>query len=397
MQASTAERDFTRYLESVGGDLSIPDRTPLHFIVMPVHGIDRFQEEQEAVVQRSRRAQDRAGIESKYCVTLGWRENRFRFPHGIPWTAFPVVMDPHYVLPGSAVLNDCAAGRPVPAISFEAANALRRCTSIFVHVDSGWSDALREERMLALSDILHSASTPDLFLVEGNEVAPIAASDLIRGDVDIAARKRFEYSYALNFRAIIGRALIHALEATLDSLSDETPANATQKNSDRGRRRMLIARLEGGGFKGFDSPLFLQALYRIRRLGPISLLSKSASIGPALLVETAPGVYAWEGKGAQPAALFSKQELLEFLMAGGALNELLMRHEDGTVELSEAGDMFLDLLHPDAEDPNVLCRWANRILTDKDRIAMDRWVETTFRKVKTRVNMIDRRLVGGKE
>ena len=61
-----------------------------------------------------------------------------------------------------------------------------------------------------------------------------------------------------------------------------------------------------------------------------------------------------------------------------------------TISLSDKGHRFLDMLHPDCEDPDVLLRWRGEDGHFKDGVeqSCDDWIMRFFSKMKTRINEI---------
>lgn len=98
----------------------------------------------------------------------------------------------------------------------------------------------------------------------------------------------------------------------------------------------------------------------------------------------------WRGTGKYPA-LPPGNEMAS--MPLGFLKVGLVSYDFGTksITLSDKGHRFLDLLHPDCEDPDVLLRWMGPDGLFKDGVgkSCDDWIMRFFSKMKTRVNEID--------
>lgn len=97
----------------------------------------------------------------------------------------------------------------------------------------------------------------------------------------------------------------------------------------------------------------------------------------------------WTGTGKHKPMEFDRNFAsipLTFLSMG-----LVAYHaDDRTIALTENGCRFLDLLHPDCEDPDVMLRWMGEDGFFKPDVgkSCDDWIMRFFSKMKTRVNEI---------
>jgi len=383
----TAVRDLSRYLEDTSGKVTVPYGTALH--VLPHTASDTGGTfDPEGVAIRARAAQAATGIEARYVAAAPWSHMPFRFLHGVPWTEFPVLAPPRFMARRNHMcgLYGMQEERAIRPLSFPLEEVLRRVSAVVVHPDPAWATPKAAESMLAMADVLHAGAVTDLFLAEGGTVSRTTPEALSAPYMGELPRKRFEYNFSVNFRAIAGKALVHALRETLDT-ADTTreTRDGIELASDRDQQARLVTMLEAGHYRGLDSPVLLQMLFRLRRLGTARLWADAGSGQPSLFEKDEDGLL-WDGRGKSPKASFGIDEVMGIQAFNGGTPLLMSRDADGMRRLTPAGEMFLDLLHPVAEDPESLCRWAGRPLDQSDSDAMDRWIERTFRKVKTRVN-----------
>jgi hypothetical protein len=98
----------------------------------------------------------------------------------------------------------------------------------------------------------------------------------------------------------------------------------------------------------------------------------------------------WKGTGKYPA-LHIPNDLTHAPLAFIAMKLVSYDAQTKTIALSDKGKQFLDLLHPDCEDPDVMVRWMGpdglfKIGVDK---SCDDWIMRFFSKMKTRINEIE--------
>jgi DNA-binding protein H-NS len=98
----------------------------------------------------------------------------------------------------------------------------------------------------------------------------------------------------------------------------------------------------------------------------------------------------WKGTGKHPALAIDRN------VAASPLAFIGMKLVDydakaKTITLSDKGHRFLDLLHPDCEDPDVLLRWMGPDGLFKQGVgkSCDDWIMRFFSKMKTRINEIE--------
>jgi hypothetical protein len=99
---------------------------------------------------------------------------------------------------------------------------------------------------------------------------------------------------------------------------------------------------------------------------------------------------AWKGTGKHPPLAVSDhvaQAPLSFIGMKLVCYDECTR----TISLSDKGHRFLDLLHPDCQDPDVMLRWTgdDGLFREGVEQSCDDWIMRFFSKMKTRVNEIE--------
>lgn len=380
-----------------------PTAKPLNFLLLA-------SEWYEDVVNDGR---DRAalykicGMRVKLATLLAPSYIRSALPRDLPWTRFPVVSDPWFVFKPVCPQSYQA----IPRLQFGDVGIPLEMVDIFPAYDA-YGIELRRSRQDPLafcSTLFRIATLIDKF---GDPAAPVflkiidgAEEGNLDGEwtrVDIAeiltahhAYASFLYSYDLNFRAMTTRALRAATDwKEFDRKQglireDDGPWDGVW-NTARAALEAGAAFRAGHHPTALSNPLTLQFLYKLRRVGGTTLVQsgKHAYLLDGLYHKMEDGkTIAWEGSGKHPPLATSS--VSGSTLAGCGL--LDVDFQTGIVTLSAAGERFLDILHPDCEDPDVLLRWLDPetgfVRPDAAR-SMDDWVMKHFLKMKPRLNDI---------
>lgn len=207
---------------------------------------------------------------------------------------------------------------------------------------------------------------------------------------------RFSYSHRANAMAILRPALAHALadlddrtmRADLQGMPGHVVFWRPVTPNPAASCRLMV---EIGNIGALATPLALQVLFRLRRLGSVphpgaesALQMLGCVIGPRSGMH-----HRWGGLGKHPCRWVDVHSVS---VTATGLTDLGLLRSDGThVTLSDVGQRFLDCLHPDAEDPDVLCRWQVPAVANEDIDGrVDDWIMRVFSKCKTRVNRLPR-------
>jgi hypothetical protein len=169
---------------------------------------------------------------------------------------------------------------------------------------------------------------------------------------------------------------------------------AAQKEKSSGRRAekskralQVAAAWEARGISGFDRMEYLQFLFALRHIDPCQLFFSFSTL---FVAPEAPGRiegHRWLGSGKYPSVNVAFA-FDQFLVEALALGFVEVDCDKGGIGLSDNGQRLLDAVHPDNEDIDAICRWADPIMIERME-AVDAWVLRFFRKMKTRVNLMD--------
>jgi hypothetical protein len=352
-----------------------------------------------------------SGLRVKSSTLLATQFIKEAYPRGLLWTDFPIVSDPWFVF------------RPVKARSYSAFDqcGYRSKTPYSVEMidifadHDGYAIEVRKHSSDPLGTSIELYKLAYAIKHLGNPCAPVflkIISGIEQGrqdgewhrvevdDIlqDHGAYAAFRYSYTLNFGAI-GMKAIRA--ATDWDAYDKWYATMKRQNDISSRSNLqniatAIGRTfrSGGAVVGLQHPLTTQILYALQKSGSIQChLPKTSYQAPNLVSElfsfdATSFCLKWVGKGKHaPAALNQGEQLGHALYACG----LIRMSSLGVVSISDAGKRYLELIHPDSEDPDVLVRWIDPVtgfIRPESAEAMDNWIMRHFMKMKTKVNLI---------
>jgi len=239
----------------------------------------------------------------------------------------------------------------------------------------------------------------------------VTPDDVIRIRDRYRAESRFNFNYAINFSIFARRALMaaaqdinlpkHSIPSMLPILSELNP--------------------------GWAYPVFLQILFWLKRTGAIGTeqdyheLKLQEDIWSSWLFVTGIPLFerrcdgfdfVWKGTGTYPEwrldigkvkdpdfdlqkkfdAFFEHQLLGCFTYVS---DMRLLGLKDGRIVLTPLGLRFLEIVGPEMDDPDMLLRWrtsSGDMGHPGDIVAMDRWLNRSFRAFKRRVAGLSDRL-----
>lgn len=305
-------------------------------------------------------------------------------PRGIPWHDFPIVSDPFYSVP---ILQPSLASdyrwKEMEKSDLSGLASYAEAM-VFVPEEIGWkrTSIIAHELSYLLQKLKSKHAEIHVKTTTGMEVRPTA--ELGR---EVATEMRFLYSYRVNFAAI-----------AMKALRELVPPEHENRHEDFyeafGKLQFCDWRgIRAGIGEPVDHPLALQWLYRLRQIGRFDANyargEKWAHANHLLsLSNDQPTLWAGTGKypGVDPRHPV-RYAPFKWLSLGLAQYGF----DTGEITLTDRGHRFLDRLHPDCEDPDVLLRWVDpetgefRPGSEK---ACDDWVLRFFSKMKTKVNLI---------
>ncbi len=351
---------------------------------------------------------------------LRWTDLRsgfldYRRMRGVPWTAFPVVTSPRLKTvwnyrdnvreidgPGSfpgrdlgykAFASDAIATASTLVVSD---HGVRKCPSAQrPPVTPRWHLCIAA---LACRELAPRVSR---IVLEGEAsgpetLTPGEASEMTRG---LSSLHRFRYAYMANATAIFLPALKHAIEPARRDIQAAHAIRMSipgyfdwRDNPSVEIYSNVVGLSDLNHVSSLDDPMAIQILFRLRRLGKLPHVTDNENPWPSL---TFGGLftgweddrYRWEGSGKHTPGWVIGANLNK--VAKALIWFALVRSDGSNLMLSDIGERFLDLIHPDAEDPDVLCRWQVPALANEDiDKRVDDWILRVFSKCKTRVNAI---------
>lgn len=307
----------------------------------------------------------------------------FNFPRHVSWKDYPRVEEPRYrhvfegdYFPAFIGLNESTSGirssrkgNRAEKLRSDArslkdgdriAEMLRSADRIYIAMDASPSAVLAAHRLV--SDVWGEDDLPDMVYPWIVDLSSPAFEESIAnarpwqevrdGNIGPAlVKRRFEYNYRLNAFALIGRAFDVAA-------GEDIPRDGRQPVA---------------------SKVALQVLYYLRSL-PVSEVVSD--------LELVCRMNTWRGSGRYPfcrnifGGAASRAPILDHLLQSG-----LATRGTGKVKsfaITDFGVRFLDLLHPDCEDPDLAYRldaWG-RLPVDEAYPKVDRYIRTFFGKQK---------------
>lgn len=363
----------------------------------------------EMLVWLHSRAFDRGGAIHAAVMVDALPLTTWARPRGLGWADYPVVSDMAYRIDpstwGKARVHHGPADRIVPSHVLDAPVALRGAEVIAIMLTGPWFSSLRDEheeavlaqhlRVLRAAGVGDDTSVMVVRLARAPYFTTLGA--LARFCADALARDRLTFSYGVNASVIHGRVLADILDRK--ARSEILPPEVRCLPGDDLSLRQARDRAREGMISDLGSPLGLQVLYRLRRLGgegcPPTVPGRSHThrkypgfdlhaLGGGTDED---GNAVWTGTGRYPPVALDehRMELIQKAVRRFMLADVVPDGVAGAgnLALTETGLAFLDALHPDNEDPDCLNRWASP--GTPDVAAMDSWVLRNFRKAKHRI------------
>jgi hypothetical protein len=300
----------------------------------------------------------------------------FRLPKNLKWTDYPILGNPHYRM-------DYPKGdkRDSQSLYVELVEST-------VWIWTGSADVLLDmihmRRLMGLEHKVKIMTTHDDIGLQDVDLAPYLERERLE-----KPWKRFLWSYAANWDALGEKAL---------RLVNNHP-NCDFK-SDLSHR-------------GMQNPWCIQLLFACRRSDQerwegqklscyLSEKRRNHLERPGLLYDTSCNSYRadWPGTGRytplpkDKVFFYDDIDSCYFRLQNLGLieEEFLPGYTKRFVKLLPRGEALLDLLPPDMEDPDLFLRWRrgeNGLPLASDEPAMDRWINSKFRKFKQRLDKVD--------
>ena len=322
------------------------------------------------------------------------------YPRGVPWTEYPLWSAPYF------------KGKP-----------WKPCNE---GMDSGFAAVPRDEEGTAQNATdSYTAGWMISRMMEPNDLRPvwiITEADTRRTNPDdlmhpASAEMAFRYSYKVNSLAIAARAVHAALEVLVP---DEYIGRLTIRRN-HGDGTIISPWVgtcrEDEQVRHICDPYTIQFLYALRKAGRCSLgvatpwtkeyegslRCRNIQLHDSCLASSIKGLPVvtrgvdnsyplWVGSGRHAPAALGPRFDLEVSLLGAWLIDV---DDAGTLGVTARGERLLDLLHPDCEDPDVLCRWRTpsrhpgdpqTYIAAEHMEAVKAWTLRHFRKMKASIN-----------
>lgn len=316
------------------------------------------------------------------------------FPRGVAWTDFPVVSAPFYRL-------DRRHGRyNIMSLPTE----LESYDDFVVEAQDNRDDTIRHHYLAGyvLSRGLPAEHRQNIWIVDdANVLMRTKPADLM---VAASVHRMFDYSYVFNFKAIGMKALVAAMSVPVPAREDAGYIHEKASRYPILKDVNLLLEINNTSLSdtgkaiqaGIRRPMFLQLLYALRRAGTSDasyFLRDGISpwlTTPSMSEVTSDGRY-WRGTGKYPAARIDPLDRIRVEAALFMLGLVDIDRDKAQTHLTARGEAFLDMLHPDCNDPDVMCRWrpeGSSIIMPEHGNAVREWLTRYFRKMKTRVNLL---------
>jgi len=330
-----------------------------------------------------------------------------RRPRGVPWSTYPVITPPWLKTATDyrARVHTRRGGEARPtghAVTLE--QAFATASAILVGEPANLGPVLPgDDKLPSITLTLAALAARDLATnVEtvglqgpGGDIKWYDPGDALEATRGLAGLVRFHHCHELNAAAILQPALAHATssldDAALRGIQD-TYNDLVPEHRDRRPAEAMARSLRQGHLRHLGRPGTLQVLFRLRRMGraPHPVQARVPTIVEALegvFARREAGMHLWVGTGKHPGVWTEGSVVRK---VAGTLHHFGLARSDGTaLMLTDAGERFLDCLHPDAEDPDVLCRWVAPAMANEDiDDRVNAWILRVFSKCKTRVNRL---------
>lgn len=303
---------------------------------------------------------------------------KYAYPRGIKWHDFPIISEPWYKAEYVAdVVETWGKNR---LVKMQPSWVVDQKLAVMV---SNLEPANRAKLIHDIAYFLIAAGCGDAVVwhdINGS-VESNTATEL--WDLN-KAHFRFLYSYALNFR-VLG---LKALKAS--GLAKPSYANSQTEKYEG----ISVWTPDEGMPSSLLNPFVLQMLYKLRKDKTIwRNTNTSGHLELRDLLEPSGDAWAWKGTGKYPELNSEAYLMGRFDKHRNAILRLKFATpiDDSFAELSEIGHRFLNILHKDNEDPDIMIRWLNPetgVVDEKHSDAVDDWLMRFFCKMKTQVNKV---------
>jgi hypothetical protein len=350
-------------------------------------------------------------------VIVGSPEPAWKRPRGLSWSDYPVTMDKavrldlsrwrnarvHYGWAGDvqrAHLVDAAA-----AVRASKAIAILLTGSVYSSMDEGFEARTLADMHRVFLAVGAPAENVVVVVRIGRQPDITTVADLPSLCADELVRDRFLFSYGVSASVIHGRLLADVLEGTLGGPFGTmgVPSDVRCLPNDDLTMAMAVNSARQGNISDLGSPIGLQVLFRLRSFGMTGCPARprirpsapdpyeGADLSALGGGSDEDGHPLWVGTGRhEPIRL---TENMVDLAVKAARRFRLAEVVPGIggaptgLALTESGLAFLDRLHPDNEDADLVLRWA-RPGTPNAK-AMDSWIVRNFAKAKFRMSNSD--------
>jgi len=329
--------------------------------------------------------------------------SRLDIPRGIRWSDYPILHDlalkpveqsapAHSV----SVLLDSTDAPPKTVYNIDLPTAVREAKTIVITLIDERKvdfDAHREGRLLARIFRFIACVRQNL-PEQGVKVAlvrtgrPPEIMDLASFEAMASChmpRVRFNYSYGLNAGVILRAALRLVLPPGHPPSRGYYHTRFYNRVGPVDQESDTLSEVSAGRLFAMTDVLTLQVLFRLKRIGGIPSALEDNLKEKKVAMAICGGDYDWRGNilwhgtGRHDPFSLEHDRLIDSVRT--LLRFGLVSSDDSNLSVSELGNKFLDLMHQDNEDPDVLLRWRGAA-DDADRASMDDWILRHFRKMK---------------
>ena len=330
------------------------------------------------------------GVSEARCQALGVDEiMSVALPRNIPWHVYPVLSAPWFAI-GAPERPDAARGALTPARVARMVDGFDAFVVSQATVeDDGLDSAVhRYHAGYLLSMIAEPGHGKPILLAAEGSLRPVTVETLMR---DAEAHLGFHYSYSVNFAALSSKPLREAMRLRFSGGEKGLSFRHT------GVRRHVLPERHGeadGAEARMAGPYALQFLYALRRSGSVDI-SKLLSLDPTRGGWSVKGSWMraegldcvsgglWFGTGRHTPAHVPDTEGMDREVFAAGLVDADVR--SGTLALTDRGERFLSLLHPDCEDADLLCRWragGSPLILGDHKAEADGWLTRFFQAMK---------------
>lgn len=321
---------------------------------------------------------------------------KYNYPRGIKYHDYPIISDARFCF---RMENRAQCSSASDLNSLDALHHAMKNSEFLVYDEAASGKSVRDRFM---TSALHGLLCPDKpiyrrFADENKftETTPEALG------AEQKTWSRLDYSYRINYPAI-GNIALQRVKPFIQEIAINDAVNRRTKDwlLSLAAARTSLGDLDEISFRSGDLT-YVQYLFGVRDLDQehTEKWYESAVVDDTPRKRPGIGKYfndagnAWVGSGKYtPIPLPSNwTDFVHHALVDGFIE---ISCEKRTLKISDAGKRFLDLFHPDNEDPDVMLRFGNETWGQFDSLipsirqeAVDNWIGRFFRKFKARVNV----------